>query len=379
MDSVNLNRDVLHLILDLGDGNSISQVMKTCHFLNREGVQYLLNDIPTIRTKEQASSFVQFALTTRRSADITHRRDYIDSLQVLAMFEEAQKVAKVLKPFFVLVAPLAQNFFLLDLEHAEEFFTGADAELSASIASLKTLEVLAFRDAGEKSIKVLRALQSRLIDVEVHYDLELGPAYEDMDPVSCLRYSEDTLRCLSVRFTELSPAAGCYRNVRMLTLSYIDIPITGHFVHAFPNLQFLRATECTEIRADTVVRSKRDSNVAGQARNGSWARLTSYKGSLLILYGMGLACPVSHVYVHGEEDEGAIDPAQIRAVLSNTRPLHITIRADGLGYLLARSQEFIVLCGSAEFRRLPSLRLHFQVWLGERNPLDPQDIMVRRV
>ncbi|KAM5538656.1 hypothetical protein V8D89_007685 [Ganoderma adspersum] len=379
MDSVNLNRDVLHLILDLCGRDAILQVMKTCRFLNREGVQYLLSDIPAIRTKAQApSSFVQFALTSRQSADIAHRRNWIDSLQVLPWKEEAREVAEVPKPFFVLVAPLAPNFFLLEIEHAEAFFAGADAEFSASVASLTTLKVLAFRDAGEKSVKILSALPSCLTEAEVHYDLEFGPsAPEDMDPIPCLRRSEDTLRRISLRSTVSSPTAGCYRNVRMLTLDYIDIPITHHFVRAFPNLQCLRATECTarytEIDLDAVVQRKRALNVAEQAQKGSWGRLASYKGSIFMLYALGLACPVSHVYVH--DDEEGMDPMQIRTILGDTRPLHLTIRAHGLEYILARSQVFMALCRSVEFQSLPSLRLNFQVQLGGWNPPDPEHIM----
>ncbi|KAI1794824.1 hypothetical protein LXA43DRAFT_994441 [Ganoderma leucocontextum] len=377
MDSMNLNIDVLHLILNRCGQNTVSQVMKTCRFLNREGVQYLLSDVPIIRNEAQASSFVQFALTTRQSADIAHRLDWMDSLHILAWDEEAKTVAEALKPFFLLVAPLAPNFSLLEVEVAEEFFA-ADPELTASVASLTTLDVLTLNGAGEKTVKMLRALQSRLTDVTVHFDLELGPsAPEDMDPVPCLIRSEDTLRCISLRFTISSPAAGCYRNVRMLTLDYIDGPTTRHFVQAFPNLRCLRATECTArdgLDPDAVVQRKRDLNVAEQALNGSWSSLTSYKGSVFMLYALGLACPVSHVYVHDDESEG-MDPRQIRAVLGDTRPLHLTIRARGLEYILARAEDFMELCRRGEFQRLSSLRLNFRLWLGGWNLPDPEEVM----
>nr|VWP02161.1 Transcriptional repressor TUP1 [Ganoderma boninense] len=378
---LNLNFDVLHLILDCCDRNTILQVMETCCFFNREGVQYLLDEIPAISTKAQASSFVQFALPSRQSADIAHRRNYIDSLQILSWEEEAQEVAQILKPFFILVAPLAPNLFHLEIEDAGSFFAGADAELSASVASLTTLEVLVFRNVREETVKVLRALQSRLIKAKVHYDVEFGPsAPEDMDPISCIRNSEDTLRSVSLRSTVSSPSAGCYRHVRALTLSYIDIPITYHFVHAFPNLRYLRASDCTarytEVDHDLVAQRKRAVNVAEQAEKGSWDRLMSYKGSILMLYALGLACRVSHVYIHDDVEEG-MDPSQIRAILGDTHPLHLTIRADGMGFILARSGDFIALCRSTQFLRLPSLRLDFRVWLGGPgwDSPDPEAIM----
>ena len=312
MDSLpNLNLDVLHLILGCCSHNTILQVMETCRFLNREGTQYLLSETPSILTKAQASSFIQFALTTRQSADTVHRWNWIRSLQVLACDYRAREVATILKPFFVSVAPFAPNFSSLEIDFAEDFFSGADAELSSSIASLTTLKALAFRDVGEKTVKILRALPSRLTEAEVHYDLEFGPsASEDMDPMPCLRHSEDTLHSVSLRSTVSSPAAGCYRNVHMLTLDHVDLPITYHFVYAFPNLQCLRATQCiacyTESDLDAVVERKRTLNVAEQARNGSWGRLTSYKGSILILYALGLACRVSHVYVHDDVEESKL-------------------------------------------------------------------------
>ncbi|PIL22883.1 hypothetical protein GSI_15579 [Ganoderma sinense ZZ0214-1] len=292
-------------------------------------------------------------------------------------------MARILKPFFVRVAPLAPKFSRLEIEASGAFFAAADPELSASIASLTTLKILIFRDAREETIKVLRALQSRLVKAEVHYDVEFGPsAPEDMDPIPCLCNSEDTLRLVSLRHTVSSPAAGRYRNVRMLTLGYIDIPTTFHFVHAFPNLECLRATDCTarymEIDLDSVAQRKRALNVAEQAERGSWGGLTSYKGSILMLYAMGLACPVSHVYVHDDVEEG-MDPTQIRAILGDTRPLHLTVRADGLEYILERSGDFVALCRSAEFLRLPSLRLDFRVSLQvghwTLNPPDPEAIM----
>ncbi|KAM5538657.1 hypothetical protein V8D89_007686 [Ganoderma adspersum] len=358
--SVNLNIDILHLILDRSDQNTVSKIMKTCRFLNREGVKYLLSTIPTISNESEALSFLQFVLPTRQSADFAHRLRWIDSLHVLVLDEaEIQAVAKVLKSFFVLVAPQAPNFSILEIDYAERFFA-ADPELPASIASLTTLDFLTLDDAGEKTVMVLRDLQSSLTKVAVHFDIELGPsAQEDQDPISFLRRSEDTLRWVSLRRTVSSPTGGCYRSVRMLTLNDIDVPTTRHFVHAFPNLQCLRATECMarhELDADAVVLRQRDINVAEQARDGSWSGLTSYKGSILMLYGLGLACQVSHVYVRDDDDEG-MEPRQIQAVLGDTRPLHLTIAVRGVEYFLTQADDFVELSASREFGRLPSLLL----------------------
>ena len=68
MDSVNLNMDILHLIMARSDQITVSQIMKTCHSLNREGVKYLLHSIPTLWTVSQALSFLQFALPSSLSS-----------------------------------------------------------------------------------------------------------------------------------------------------------------------------------------------------------------------------------------------------------------------------------------------------------------------
>ena len=298
---------------------------------------------------------------------------------MLYLETEVEMVANVLKPFFVYVAPLAPNFSHLEIDLAEQFFS-VDPELSTSIASLKTLDFLTVDDAGDKTVMMLRALRSSLTKVEVHFDLDVGPSVrEDRDPLSYLHRSQDTLRCISLRSSISSPTpAACYRNVRILTLNYVEIPTTRHFIQAFPNLQCLRATECKSIHdpdPDAAVERQRDLNVAEQALDGSWSGMTLYKGSIFILYVLGLGCQVSHIYVHDDDRDG-MEPRQIRAVLGDTRPLHLTIMVHGVEYFLALAHDFVELSGSREFKMLASLSLEFQLWRGSWNA-DMEGLMVR--
>ena len=362
MDLVNLNVDVLHLILDRSDRNTVSQMMKTCHFLNREGVQYLLRGGSTITNEVQAASFVQFALSIRQSADVTHRVRWMDSLHIRVLHEEEMEiVARVLKPFFILVAPRAPNFSVLEIDLAERFFRAAP-ELCASVASLKALKFLTLNEVGEKTVAVLRALRSRLTKAKVHFDLEIGPlAREDRDPIALLHRSQDTLRCISLMYAVSSPVAGCYRNARMLTLNDFEIPTTCHFVHAFPNLQYLRTTKCkARFSGDPGggVRTQRDLNVAGQARDGSWGALTSYKGSLVMLYGLALSCQVAHVHIRDDGEE-VLETWLIQPILGDTRPLHLMIAVRGVEDFLIQASEFTELSRSSEFQRLQSF--HFKL------------------
>nr|VWP02156.1 Acyl-CoA ligase AKT1 (EC (AK-toxin biosynthesis protein 1) [Ganoderma boninense] len=367
MDSANVNIDILHLILQHSDQHAVSQIMKTCHLLNREGVQYLLRALPTISTPSQALSFLVFVLPSRKSADIGHRLRCIDCLHVMSFDDlEVEMVAKLLLPFFTLAAPHAPNFSFLEIDNAERFFAEVP-ELPAAVAELTTLNVLKLDDVGEKTVVMLRALQSSLTEVDVHFHLDSGirpSAREDQDPISFLHRSEDTLRCISLRSSVSSPAAGCYRNVHMLSLSYIEMPTTRHFVRAFPNLECLRATEWKahlEEDPEAAVERQRDLNLAEQARDASWRSLTSYEGSLLMLYMFALRCHVSHICVH-DDDEEVLGPTLIRAILGDTSPLHLTIQVGGVEYFLMQAEEFVELSRSREFGRLPSLRLELTLW-----------------
>ena len=380
MDFATLNVDTLHHVMSLSDRVTVSRIMRTCQVLNHEGVRHLLDDAPCITNTQRANSFIEFFLSEKNTTRTEHRLQWLSGVSIsLTGKKAAAAVGKAMTRFFLEGAHRAPSFTQLKIYEAEAFLS-ADSLLPAAVAVLTTLRHLTLHSAGAMSAVMLRLLRSHLISAEIAYNLADPPLFPQLRNATAILYrSEETLRTLTLENPFTSPDGPCYPNVRSLTLKYMDVPTTRHLVHAFPNLSFLgfydRFEGEEELDEDNNgLERKRQENMAEQRQHGSWDSIFVYKGSLFVLYGLGLTCQVHFLVVHDHED-GEFSVPMLRKVVEDVHPSHLTVRITEVRHLLEQGKVFVQLCNQFEVN-LSSLELNLCLSPGDWT-LDVEAVMVR--
>ena len=380
MDDVNLNLDILHRVMALSTQCTVSHVMRTCHALNHEGARHILSQDPSLDTLHEAKSFLRFMRARRNGTVTANRLAWLEGLQISSFdLDEENAFANTLKRFFIHFAPRAPRFTRLSIDQGEdESIFSADPELPLAISALTTLRYLRLMQAGDHSMNMLRCLQSSLFHVEIAFDTARCGDVEDEDPVAALTKSTNTLCTLSIRYAAVasSPTPPCYAHLHQLSLSYVELPTTWHLIQAFPSLRTLTTSD-TALRVhfgdlnetqDAARRRQRLNNIGDQQRYGSWRFLESYKGSLSMLFVLGLSCQTSHVDVgNAREEDETFDLDMLYAVVVDTRPKDLTLRIDFPSHLASSGFEdgLFSLCSAQAFQTVEMCKVCIDMFPGD--------------
>ncbi|RDX50256.1 hypothetical protein OH76DRAFT_1482408 [Lentinus brumalis] len=374
MDTVNWNSDIVHHVMASSTRDTVSRMMRTCCTLNHEGARYLLAHDPYLTRAEQVKSLALFLRARNKATLAANRLYWLEGLSISSYYHQSKPMeeafASALKFFFIHFAPLARRFVRLDIGQGEgEPLFSAEPELAIAISNLNTLRTFTTTKVAGRTITMLRALKSCLFHADISIDPELTRNAVD-DPIATLANSQSSLRTLSLGWAAVasSPSPLRFPFLDTLSLTRVASPTTWHLVQAFPNL-------CTISSLDVALRVysgdpddtqevrtlQRLRNIADQRRYGSWTSLRSFKGSLAMLFVLGLACHVSHVDIGNDaEPDESFDLDMLQAVFMDTRPTHLTLRCHGL--LLSQLMDGLSsLCSRAEFQLAETCKLYLTV------------------
>ncbi|KAI0700037.1 hypothetical protein C8T65DRAFT_728852 [Cerioporus squamosus] len=375
MDAVKFSLDIFHMLMSSSDRCEVSHLMRTCHVLNHEGASYILAEDPVLETGVHARSFVHFAAARGDPVEIAHRLERLRGLEIdLRGDSEARIVAPLLTTLLVDRARFMKNLvriYILDRAHA---LVEAAPELPAAIAELTTLESLTLGGIDRRGLEGLNGLKSRLSRAGISVELELADDVEGYDIASLLQGSTMTLCSVSLSAVfdpMLLPSPPSFAHVRHLSLEYARSLVTPNLVAAFPNVEKLEGswlvlTTLDQVE-DEILDHHRAQNIVGQQEHGTWRHLRSFRGSLPMLYVLGLTCHVPFVSVSLDENEG-FDLRWARAIVADTRPTHLTFDIDFPTYFAEQdsfSEDLIALFSHRAFQNVKVLKIRFLLMPGD--------------
>ncbi|KAI0751857.1 hypothetical protein C8Q80DRAFT_1269028 [Daedaleopsis nitida] len=339
-----LNLDIFHAILAHTEQRDASKLMQTCRVLYGVGARYVL--IPGV--KISTKNIVSFVLFMKAEED-TERRQALRSLTICPDLESGEpsvEAARGLNDLFLAMQAVS-SLRWLSIGPAE-IWLSLHSGLTSSIASLTSLEELVITSGGKNTIELLENMQSALISVHVEFDEEDGDddinnntagadgdnddgnnGGDGPDFIRLFKRSQDTLDIVAVYHPGHTSSEGpVYPKVDDLSVGDPFAPVTTDYVRAFPNLTSLTmySSSNTELERDEY-EDHRAENQEQQVARGSWSSLTSFAGSIHILYLLGLTChvPTVRLDLYGPRPY----PPMLQAVLSDTRPTEISLELDG--------------------------------------------------
>ncbi|KAM5537780.1 hypothetical protein V8D89_008548 [Ganoderma adspersum] len=327
MNKTVLNADVLLLVFSLAHKQTKLALMSTCQVLYREGGKQFLKSVNVrLRRQSQLKSFLRFMDADGGSRMRSLHRLFLGTNCSLS----SRSVAKRFKQMLKRLSPVSRltDLTILSLEP----LLSAHPPLARAIAGLTSLKEIDFHDAGKLSLKMLKSMKSKLETAEIYFKISKGDASEDFVIMSLAQYSS-SLRSLTVGgdtgYTE-DPQDDDpqYPHLLHLTLDEPESHITWDYVRAFPNLKTLtiRTTNHGLYKADEEFRAE---NVAQLRRQG-------FSGAVIMLWVLGLSCPVSELSLEGD---CIITPEIFRACLVPTRATRLRITIFQFSLFL--NEEFV--------------------------------------
>ena len=318
MNRMVLNADVLLLVFSLAHKQTKLALMSTCQVLYREGGrQFLKSENVGLGRENRLKSFLRFI-----DADGGSRMRSLGRLTLDINLSLSLSVAKRFRKMLERLGPISRltDLTILCLEP----LLSSHPPLAKAIAGLTSLKDVDFQDVGKLSLKMLKSMKSELETADIGFERSKGDTSEDFI-MSLAQYSS-SLRCLSVRgdtgYTE-DPQDGDpqYPHVSDLTLDEPESHITWHYTRAFPNLKKLSVVTMNHglYDADEDFRAE---NVAQLRRHGCWESLDSFDGAVIMLWMLGLSCPVSELSL---EADCSITPEIFRTCLLPTRATRLSI------------------------------------------------------
>lgn len=152
------------------------------------------------------------------------------------------------------------------------------------------------------------------------------------NPMWFLRNFSDTLYWVSVTHSTCALVGAWYPHVTSLHLRFADLLHTCQYVRAFPNLQVLSTDDCNVFKRREEYEPRRACNIMEQAEFGTWTYLSSYHGSFVTLYLLGITqCIPTLVIDHAEND---LEPQMLRTVLGDARPRRFEFSLDSVYWIL---------------------------------------------
>lgn len=338
MNHTQLDDDVLLHIASFVDEDALPTLMQTCPLLLYYGGRRLLQDGVSLNDDKRIWSFVTFMLNKHHS----YRLKVLQSLRLISPSYCPSRPPMLSRITGMALATLFQSLAVSgDLRSLcivdSERFLRLHPSVPDAISRITTLEWLSVTQAGLCTVRMLGKLHSPLEKATV----VLAPPGDEegrmlsayaRNPMWFLRNFSDTLYRVSVTFSTSALVDPWYPHVTSLHLSFADLLHTCHYVQAFPNLQVLSTDDCNVFKRREEYEPRRACNIMEQAEFGMWTSLSSYHGSFLTLYLLGITqCIPTLVIDHAEND---LEPEMLRTVLGDTRPRRFEFSLDSVFWVL---------------------------------------------
>ncbi len=360
MDRTVLNADVLLLVFSLARKQTKLALISTCQVLYREGGKQLLKSTEVrIEREPKLESFLLFM-----DADGGSRMRSLHRLRLdIKLNTQSRSVAERLKKMISRLAPVSQltSLSILSLES----LLATHPPLSKAIAKLTSIKKIYFYSVGRRSLKMLNSMQSKLESVDIVFGRSKSGV--DVDTIMFLAQFSSSLRYLTVdgggATEDPQDDDPQYPLLSELALHEPSAsPITWHYVRAFPNLKIfgIMMMEGGVYEGGVVGPAEfRAENVAHLRRHGCWESLNEFSGPLVMLWLLGLPCPVLELILYDDYASWEVTPDMLRDTLAPTQATKLNI--DLLQIWLFLDEEFTRAFAEGCGATLTTLRLRLVI------------------
>ncbi|KAI0686212.1 hypothetical protein C8Q76DRAFT_762049 [Earliella scabrosa] len=319
-----LDLDVLLMIQALADRQTVSRMMQTCRALHKAGERILLRDV-TLSSGPSTDSFARFMLV-----EGTNRLPLLHCLTLTGTDPGGDS----LKNLFLRLR-LQPTFTSLTLHHPEQMLS-TSIGLGSAIAALTSITNLAVLDTGTHTLAMLRAMCSKVVTARISTQeggyWNMLALCDITQTLPCSRSSLETLRASWPArpgpYDDAQPLATrpCYPRLRSLVLESPFPPVTMDYSRAYPNLASLAIYGIHDM-FEFHGHRRRNREQQEQELTWSWRSLREFRGSILVLYVLGLTCHVRRICV--DDFDHQPNGVLLQTVLSDTRPSHLELRLLG--------------------------------------------------
>ncbi|EJF58354.1 hypothetical protein DICSQDRAFT_162948 [Dichomitus squalens LYAD-421 SS1] len=311
--------------------------MATCGLLYHEGAKIIIGRGITLKgPEERASSLLRFL-----AAEDLSRCSYVRALSI-----EIETIPESVAEGLIPILPRMSSLEFLSatpekmLEPYPDLF-----QAFAAIRSLRRLEVIG---VGEHSIRLIQALQSKLVSAVLYfsYDTHLR---NTSHPIQMLEGSASTLEQLTcggfvdisaepqlMALTTTTASKITYPKMRSLALVNNLVPHPIPYIRSFPNLTHLSIKSLHTVPLDDalgdLVHIRRRLNLIMQEQDEdgdarSWDHLEHFFGRLVDLWALGLTCQIHILSL--EDRPGRRVPSALADVLRYARPSELQLSFYG--------------------------------------------------
>ncbi|TBU43423.1 hypothetical protein BD309DRAFT_960688 [Dichomitus squalens] len=322
-----LNHDILLTVMSVSPTSTATSIMATCRDLYHEGAKIVLqHPISLGGPEEKALSLLRFL-----QAEDLSRCSYVRAFNLIKIDPMPKSVARIL------VKILPRMSSLERLMIAPEDMLKSYPDLLPAFAAIQSLKQLVMANVGERSIRLIQALQSQLVSATLYFNSNSSRQNMFMSitshPVQLLKKSASTLQQLTCgQWVDMLPEPLLtvpnivYPEMRSLTLAENISPNPIPYIRSFPGLTHLTIESH---RTDHLGGAfgdfsciQRQLNLAMQEPDdivpSSWHHLEHYTGRLVDHWTFGLTCHI-HRLTH-EDVPGQRAPSALTDVLQSARP-----------------------------------------------------------
>lgn len=323
-----LDLDVLELVCGLlDDAATVLSLSLASHTLRPVALKRLLRMRPVVLVDERSvRSFHEFVV-----ADAESRLPFVRALDIRILELEEQARQYVVQ-YILELLERATHLESLTLPHPRDTFRClADPRIAEAISRLATLRELGLLRGCDEVEAIIMSTHSLSSLRVLRVSLSLLPVFDAYDGFTTAEFDAlmrplaPTLEVLDmtdrmVLFIEKGAQYPALRSLRMDMAR--DVVCTDILVYKFPALDgTLSLGPMFELHMDVPnQRRVREANMAQQRRR-SWAHLDRVVGEPLVLFVLGLTCPVRHLMLDVHYMSYTVEcPAEI---LRTSPPTHL--------------------------------------------------------
>ncbi|TFK83922.1 hypothetical protein K466DRAFT_602440 [Polyporus arcularius HHB13444] len=295
-----LNLDILQIILSFVPRVDLLSVSCTSRFLREWAIKELLSRPVRIRLPKELESWCRFFLADEnRPAHVRDLSIYLEDLESVS-----QRRAKLLLKFLQRATRLRRLFLGL-----AEIALNADPEIPSAISRLPALESFAVdpfcRDAQATTNEIIANMTSRLKVLSLYAAIHGGELW-GYDIPRMLAPHREHLEELCLDFPDVRVLELHFPNLHTLKIPVNDQqPRPSSMFKSFPNLrhlslfQDLLSYDHFAAVPEDLYSALRQSRMSEESGRRVWSSLDTLRGLLILLYVVGLTCPVRRLEIEG--------------------------------------------------------------------------------